>query len=314
MVDSNQKQDERVQEDLGFGSKNYANKSRYLNPDGTFNIRRKGARFWENFDVYHTLITMSWRRFLVFVLLGFILVNSFFTLLYFSIGVDHFGNFPTETPFHNFIQLFFFSAQTLTTVGYGHIYPKGTMASAVAMLEAAFGLMAFALATGILFARFSRPQGKLLFSQNLIIAPYKATKGLMFRLANPKRNELIEVEVQVLLSTINHDTGLRLYKPLELELRKVNFLAMTWTVVHPLDASSPLFEATLEDYKALDAEILILVKAIDDTYEQMVHYRHAYTYEDVLSDVKFVPISLEPQPKGKLHLDLQKIHEVVKVE
>ncbi|NDB35425.1 MAG: hypothetical protein EB023_08790 [Flavobacteriia bacterium] len=310
MGQNNEKQGIQDHEDLGFGNKNYASKSRYLNPDGTFNIRRKGASFWDNFGVYHALITMSWFRFLILVVLAFVLVNALFSCLYFGIGVSHFGNFQTTTPWNDYTQLFFFSAQTLTTVGYGHIYPKGNLASAVAMIEAAFGLTAFALATGILYARFSRPQGNLIYSQNLLIAPYNDTKALMFRLANPKRNELIEVEIQVLLSMINHDTGLRVYKPLELELRKINFLALTWTVVHPLDEKSPLVGTTLEEYKNIDAEFLILIKAIDDTYEQTVHYRHSYTFQDLLSDVKFVPIPLESNAKGNMVLDLKKINEV----
>ena len=161
-------------DEIGFGTKNYTSNTRYLNPDGSFNIQRKGKHFWENFDGYHLLITMPTVKFLSVVVFGYVVINTLFAMMYMAIGVEHFGNLKPTTWFNDFMQWFFFSSQTFTTVGYGHLYPKGNMAGLVATVEAALGLMGFALATGILYARFSRPRSLFLFSRNMLISPYKA--------------------------------------------------------------------------------------------------------------------------------------------
>lgn len=296
-------------DEIGFGTKNYTSNTRYLNPDGSFNIQRNGKHFWENFDGYHLLITMPTIKFLSVVVFGYVVINTLFAMMYMAIGVEHFGNLKSTTWFNDFMQLFFFSAQTFTTVGYGHLYPKGNMAGLVATVEAALGLMGFALATGILYARFSRPMSAFLFSRNMLISPYREGKGLMFRLTNPKKNELIEAEVQVVLSMINESTGQRFFRPLDLELKKINFLALSWTVVHPLNDESPLHLFSMEDYRRVDAEFLIFIKAIDDTYEQMVHSRHSYTFADLVPNAKFKPMVPRANGKGKIVLNVHEIHE-----
>jgi len=301
-------------DEIGFGTKNYATNSRYINNDGSVNVRRKGRKFWQNFDGYHALITMPRTKFLILVILGFLLINLLFASLYYWIGIDHFGNVQTSTPFNDFMQLFFFSAQTLTTVGYGHIFPKGNIAGALATVEAALGLMGFALATGILYARFSRPRSFLLYSRNVLISPYKTLKGLMFRITNPKQNELIEAEAQVILSMIDWESGKRVFIPLDLELRKISFLALTWTIVHPIHSESPLFGFSLEDYEKNDVEIMVFIKSINDTYEQTVHSRHSYTYKDLIMDAKFEPILPRINRKGKMELNVDEINDFQKVE
>ncbi|MFM1894428.1 MAG: hypothetical protein RIQ90_1594 [Bacteroidota bacterium] len=302
-------ENKNVSEEIGFGSKNYTSKSRYLNPDGSFNIQRKGKNFWENFDGYNAVITMHRTAFWGLVILGFLVINTFFALVYMWIGVEHFGNLTSTTGLNDFLQLFYFSAQTLTTVGYGHLYPKGNLAGAVATLEAAIGLMGFALATGILYARFSRPKSFLLYSKHLLVSPYKAGKGLMFRITNPKRNELIEAEAQVIVSMINQETGQRIFRPLELELTRISFLALTWTIVHPLNPESPLYQFSLEDFKKVDAEFLIFIKAIDDTYEQKIHSRHSYTFLNIIDGAKFVPLVPQANAAGKIILNVHKISD-----
>ena len=301
-------------EDLGFGTNNYATNSRYINNDGLVNVQRNGRNFWQHFDGYHALITMSRTKFLSLVILGFLLINLFFAFLYYCIGIDHFGNVQTSTPFNDFMQLFYFSAQTLTTVGYGHIFPKGNIAGAIATVEAALGLMGFALATGILYARFSRPRSFLLYSRNVLISPYKTLKGLMFRITNPKQNELIEAEAQVILSMIDLETGKRMFIPLDLELRKISFLALTWTIVHPINHESPLLDFSLEDFEKKDVEILVFIKSINDTYEQMVHSRHSYTFKELVLDAKFVPVPTRINRQGKMVINVDEIHNYQKVE
>ena len=300
-------------DEIGFGSKNYATNARYIKKDGTINVRRKGRGFWENFDGYHALITMPRAKFLTLVLLGFLLINLLFAGIYYQIGIEHFGNVQPSSPFNDFMQLFYFSSQTLTTVGYGHIFPRGNIAGAVATIEAAIGLMGFALATGILYARFSKPRSFLLYSRNLLVAPYHEIEGLMFRITNPKQNELIEAEAQVIISMLNLETGQRIFKPLELELRKISFLALTWTVVHPIDSRSPIHGFTMEDFQKFDVEFMIFIKSIHDTYEQTVHSRHSYTFHDLVINAKFIPVNPKVNGKGQLTIEVDKIHDFTKL-
>jgi inward rectifier potassium channel len=174
--------------------------------------------------------------------------------------------------------------------------------------------MGFALATGILYARFSRPRSFLMYSRNVLISPYKTLKGLMFRITNPKQNELIEAEAQVILSMIDWESGKRVFIPLDLELRKISFLALTWTIVHPIHSESPLFGFSLEDYEKNDVEIMVFIKSINDTYEQTVHSRHSYTYKDLIMDAKFEPILPRINRHGKMELNVDEINDFQKVE
>jgi inward rectifier potassium channel len=186
--------------ELGFGTKNYQSSVRFLNKDGSVNIKRAGLKGMDNLDIYHWLITTSWTNLLVMIVLGYTVTNLIFASIYYNLGYQYFGGIIGYDGPTRFLDLFFFSAQTLTTVGYGHVYPHATNVSSVAAIESMVGLMGFAMATGVLYGRFSRPKAALLYSKNALIAPYEEITGLMFRVANTKQNELIEVEASVVLS------------------------------------------------------------------------------------------------------------------
>ena len=210
---------------------------------------------------------------------------------------------------------FFFSAQTFTTVGYGRISPDGVLTSLVASLQALLGLMALAIGTGLLFGRFSRPAARLAFSQQMVVAPYQSGTSLQFRVANRRSNNLMEVEARVMLSTVeSSEQGLlRKYKYLTLERQLVQFLPLTWTIVHPIDESSPLWGKKPEDLAQHQAEFLITIKAFDDTFFQTVHVRHSYRYDEVVWGARFVP-AFEPDAQGEMVLDLGKLSEIVPTE
>jgi inward rectifier potassium channel len=211
---------------------------------------------------------------------------------------------------------FFFSAQTMSTVGYGHISPKGMATNSVAALESMMGLLAFALATGLLYGRFSRPSAQIIYSKNIIVAPYgDKGKGIMFRLANLRRNMLIDLDIEIIFSyneTVDGKVVRRFY-PLELERRKVSVLTLNWTIVHPLDENSPLSDMSKEDLIKSEAGFAILLRAFDDTFSQTVHSRTQYQAHEIVWGAKFKPV-FDRDEDGRIVLDLSKISDHVPFE
>ena len=281
---------------------------RIINPDGSFNVHRKGTRL-EDINVYLNLIDTTWPRFFAAVLIVFLLVNIAFAAAYLTIGIDYLQG--TEREMSAFVNAFFFSVHTLTTVGYGNVFPRGTTANAVAAFEAATGLMVFAVMTGLLYGRFSRPSAHMLFSSQALIAPYQDGTSLQFRVTNARNNTLMNLEARVLLMTVANNDGQlkRNYFDLELERRRVYFLPLTWTVVHPIDSASPLYGKTADDLAKLSTEILILIQAFDDSFSQTVHARYSYRHNEIRWNARFTP-AFSVDPKGDLVLELQRIHEI----
>ncbi len=296
--------------DLGFGNKATVNNQRMLKQDGTSNIRRKGLSFFRTSDTYNTLITMSWSKFMLLILTAYLIINTLFAWCYILIGIQSLNGANGLNKNDQFFDAFFFSAQTISTVGYGHISPRGMMASSVAAFESMLGLLAFALATGLLYGRFSRPSAKIKYSENMIIAPYQDGKGLMFRLANYRNNQLIEIEARLVLAINEDDNGkiMRRFFPLELERKKISLLTLSWTIVHPINEESPIKGLTAGDLDKGDAEFLVMLKAFDDTFSQTVHSRTSYQYEEIIWDAKFKPV-IETDDNGILILDMSKIND-----
>jgi len=309
------KRKSQIDDDLGFGTQPVTGDQRMMNPDGSSNIRRIGLPLIRTSDTYNWLISMTWKKFLFILLIAYLLINILFASLYVLIGIEHLKGAGGITSRDHFFDAFFFSAQTISTVGYGHISPDGFLTSCLAAFESMLGLLAFALATGLLYGRFSRPTAKVVYSENMVIAPYKGIKGLMFRLANLRNNQLIEIEVQVVLSyneTIDGGKKRRFY-PLDLERAKIGLLTMSWTVVHPIDENSPLYEKTSEELAEAEVEILVLLKAFDDTFSQTVHTRTSYKDENIIHNAKFTTI-FSRDSNGQLILDLSKIGSLEKLD
>lgn len=294
--------------DPGLTTKFSGNLRRTINADGSFNVKRTGLR-WRDNNPYLTLIDTTWTRFLLFVVLGFFTVNMIFASLYLMIGVEHLKGLESEMgPFMN---AFFFSVHTLTTVGYGNVYPEGIWANVISSMEAATGLMVFAIATGLLYGRFSRPSARIVYSKNAIIAPYQDGTSLQFRVANARRNVLMNLEARVLLMMVDSANGelKRSFIDLPLERRNVYFFALTWTIVHPIDSESPFFGKSGEDLAKLSAELLILIQGFDDTFSQEVHSRYSYRHDELVWGAKFVP-SFKVDPKGDLVVEVDRIDEM----
>jgi inward rectifier potassium channel len=283
--------------ETGFGTLTNISRERFMNKDGSANVKRIGEPRFQLINIYHSLIMMSWGKFTLMVFISYVLVNLLFTAGYLLIGMEHIQGMIYQSWTDKFWETFFFSAQTLTTVGYGRLNPSGIPASTLAAFESLTGLMAFALATGLLYGKFSRPNARLIYSKNAIIAPYRHKKyefkdmhALMFRIANARSNHLIETEAQLIFAYNQEKEGkvIRNFQILDLEISKVSYLSLSWTIVHPIDEGSPLYGLSEEDLLALDAEFLINMKAIDDGYSQQVYSRSSYKSDEVVWNARFV--------------------------
>jgi inward rectifier potassium channel len=282
---------EQAREDIGFGTKITGKETRLINTNGNFNVRLINQPFSAKLNLYNRLIIMSWGRFTLLILTAFLLVNFLFASIYFLIGTENLAGVLANTKIEQFAESFFFSTQTLTTVGYGRISPVGFWASFVAAAESLMGLLAFALATGLLYGKFSRPVANIRYSTTALIAPYLETKALMFRIINERSHQLIEVNAEVVLSRLEKKpdgSPIRKYYGLKLERKLVNFFPTNWTIVHAITEDSPLFEQSEEDLKNSETEILILIKGFDDAFAQTVHSRHSYIYSEITWNAKFV--------------------------
>ena len=293
----------QVNDDLGFGLK--SSPGRNVNKDGTFNVRRKGVPRVRSYELYHHLITMGGFRFLGLLLAGFLLTNALFASVYLGIGMEQFARPGGEGLYDRMCDAFFFSTQTLTTVGYGHISPKSHLVSAVAALESLLGLLSFALATGLLYGRFSRPHAQMRFSERAVVAPYRGITGFMFRFVNRRSNQLIEVEATVVLSMLDAASNSRQFVTLPLERSTIILFPTSWTVVHPIDEASPLAGLTDADLRRVQAEFIVLIKAFDDTFSQSIYQRTSYTAEELLWGVRFKPmVVLGPEGQSEMDVDL----------
>jgi inward rectifier potassium channel len=286
---------------------------RIVNRDGSFNVRRHGRRL-QDFHLYQFFIQLSWPLFFVVVLSAFLAITLAFTGLYFAAGIGGLQGMPSGTREETFFQVFFFSVQTLTTVGYGSIAPRAIGSNVVASIEAMMGVLGFAFSAGLLYGRFSRPNARILFSTHAIVAPYQGGTSLQFRIANQRANALVDIEATVVLMTVE-GTGRearRVYARLELERSTVFFLPLTWTIVHPIDAASPLSGKTPEQLSSGSAEIMVLLRGFDDTFSQVVNARCSYRFDEILWGYKFAP-AFHNDENGHLVLDLAKMDDVNKV-
>jgi inward rectifier potassium channel len=297
-------------DDPGLGSKAFAS-GRLVLPDGTFNVRRLGLDWFERFHLYHWLVELSWSRFLGLTLAGYAVANTLFAAVYYLLGNGDFAGLSGIGGIHLFRELWFFSAQTMTTVGYGHVSPVSILAGAVSSLEALSGLMGIAVGTGLLYGRFSRPRSRVIFSKVSVVLPYRDGFAWMFRLVAPHRHALLEAKVQVLCSWVEEDEAgnrMRRYRDLRLERDEVHFLPMNWTLVHAIEDDSPLVGLTAADLLRQRVEVMVLFRAFDESYGQQVFARRSWTAEEILFGRKFVPM-LFPDPSGAMDVDVAKLHE-----
>jgi len=302
--------------ELGFGTKTSGQKTRLINVDGSFNIQRIEQSKWSSTSTYHALITMPWTKFNLIILSYFVLINLFFAACYYVTGIDGLRGVEGITPLDKFLEAFFFSTQTVSTVGFGRLSPGSHAISTIASIESLIGLLGFAIVTGVIYGRFSRPIARIIFSEKAIIAPFKEATAFQFRIANKMRNSQIsDIEARVTFAKLVVENGVKVrrFLPLELEIKKIIFFPMTWTVNHPIDENSPLYGMSSKDLEDADAEFMILLSGFDDTFSQTVTTRFSYTHEEVINGAKFISVFGQNE-KGQTVQDLRKIsaYELVK--
>jgi inward rectifier potassium channel len=296
-------------QDLGFGSVvGGAHEKRLINRDGSFTSKRVGFSALSYLNGYHALLTMTWPRFLGIVAAAYLVLNTLFASAFLLCGAVGLGGLGDSGMGGRWQRAFFFSVETFATIGYGHVFPVGAAANWVVTFESLVSLLSVALMTGIVFARFSRPTAAVMFSDIAVVSPYQGTTGFMFRISNARSNQLMELEAKVLYSRI--DGAGRRYDQLKLERTRVVFFPMSWTIVHPIVESSPLWGATHDDLVERDAEFLILMSGIDETFSQMVHARSSYKPAEIVYGKKFANIYNPVAADGTITIDVSRLSEV----
>jgi hypothetical protein len=300
----------------GFGTNSNSYGGRFLNKDGTANVQKRGMGFFNRISWFHTLLDMPSWKFITVILFFYIVINLAFALIYFTIGIENLkGIDASSSTWVQFGQAYFFSAQTFTTVGYGHISPSGFLTSAISAIEALTGLLSFAIATGLFFGRFSKPVAHLKFSHNAIIAPYQDSTALMIRLTPYKNTNFTDAEVKMTLGMNVPENGQMKNKfyTLDLEMDKINSLNLSWTLVHPITEESPLFGFDAANFAETTGEIMVFVKLFDDMYSTVVATRTSYTFDEVVYGAKFKPMFSRSTDNSKTVLHLNMLNEFEQV-
>lgn len=306
----------KVNNDTGFGNNPGSYGGRFINRDGSFNLRKEGQTFWQRFSLFHNMLNLPLWKFISVIVIFFISINLFYTSIYLLIGTDQFTGMIAPTFWAKVKEVYFFSTETFTTVGYGRVNPVGDGANFVASIEAMSGFLSFAIATGLIYGRFAKPRSYLVFSDHALISPYLDKTGLMFRFASYKDNHTltqVDIKVNIALQVLENEKMTFKFYDLTLERSRVESLPMNWTVVHPIDESSPLFGFTDEDMKVADLEVYVLVRGFDDVFSNFVLKRTSYTYEEIKFNRKFVPMYRESEDGKTTILELHKINEAIEI-
>ena len=307
----------KINNDTGFGNNPGDYGGRFVNRDGSFNLEKEGIPFWDKFSVFHTMLNLPRWKFIGLIIAFYLVINFLFACIYFFIGVDQMGGMIGNTRWEMFKEMYFFSTQTFTTVGYGRVNPIGDAANFIAAIESLSGFLSFAIVTGLIYGRFSKPKAYLIFSDEALVSPYQDKTALMFRFASYKDNHTltnVEIKVNIGLQIQENEKPVFKFFDLELERSRVESLPMNWTVVHPIDDKSPLKGFTEEDMKAADIEVYVLVRGFDDVYSNIVLQRTSYTYAEILLDRKFVQMYRESKDGKTTILELHKLNDYIEVK
>jgi inward rectifier potassium channel len=308
-------QQERLDQDLGLGGKlSERSRARLLNPDGRFNVRRNDLSAFHPYNAYHTLLSLPIPRLLALIALSYAVANLFFATLYFLAGPSALDG-ASAMPLRRFEDCVFFSVQTLATIGYGRLVPATRYANVLVAVEALLGLLGFAMVSGLLFARFTRPTAKIRFSRFAIVAPYQNGWALMFRLVNLRSHDLSDVHAIVSFARWTVDANgvrRRRFDLLALEREMIIFMPLHWVIVHPITDTSPFHGYSAETFTAADPEIICLITADDETFAQTVHAKTSYDRTDVIWGARFRDMYLSD--RDRVAIDLDRLDEFDRVE
>ena len=302
----------QLENDLGIGSKLTDKSVRLLQKDGRARLTKIGRQMYHP---YHALVEMSWGRFIASIFVFYTTINTIFAFIYVALGPHTLSGYVASGFKENFYKAFFFSIQTFTTVGYGAVVPMCLTSNIIASIEALSGLMIFALATGLFYARFSRPQKSIQFSSIGVIAPHNDVRAFMFRIVNIGRSEIIDLKVNVTLSWIEKDeqnTLRRRFQPLMLERDSVSLFPLNWTIVHTIDETSPIWGKTAQELDDINADFIVFIKGYDATVGQIVHQNGSYAHDEIVWNAKFQPMYYADPERGTI-LELDKLDSIEKL-
>jgi inward rectifier potassium channel len=278
-----------------------------LDPSGRANVVRLGPKRRRTDDLYHSLLQLSWLRLLCLLVLGFLLLNTLFGLGYWLGGPQALEGAQPGS----FADAFYFSVQTMATIGYGKMAPASTLAHLLVTVEALVGLLGFATATGLVFAKLSRPTARVLFSQKVVHTRWQGEPSLMVRMANERSNQIVEAQCNLALlrdeTTADGQSYRRVYD-LPLLRSRTPVFALTWTAIHPITPQSPLFGATSESLARCEAGLVITFTGIDETFSQTVHARQSWSTSQIVFGHHFADVFLW-LPDGRRAMDLSRFHQ-----
>ena len=298
--------------DLGFGTAlGRSEQRRLMNRDGSFTSRRVGLGIFDSIAVYHYLLKITWPRFFGWVAVGFLGLNAVFAAAFVAAGSGALQGAIAGAGWRRLLDAFFFSVDTLATIGYGNVVPATPAAGLLVTLEALLGLLGAAIVAGVGFARISRPHAGLVFSDAAVVAPYRGGMALMFRTANARRTELIQVQARLNLA-FNRNGGRQFYS-LKLERDDVVFLPTTWTIVHPIDRDSPIYGLSPEAFQAGRPELYVLMTATEEDFSEVVHARTSYAGGEFVWGARFVNLLEEDDDGRPAKADIGRLSEVERV-
>ena len=304
-------QAEHYGHDLGLGDVlSRQGRQRLLNRDGSFNVQRTRRSLLEKLT-YCNLLHMSWPRFLLSTVVFFLLSNAVFATLYLACGRGALQLNGPDIHVSRAAEAFFFSVHTFATIGFGNIVAVGLPANLLVTLESFYGLLSYALSTGLLFARFARPSARLRFGQLAVMTEEKdGERALHIRLTNTRRSEVLDVAGNLLLSKFDA-AGMRRYYPLTLERAGVGFMPLAWTMVHKITAESPMAEMDAASLAASAGEILVHVNAVDELSSQTIYARISYMGEEIRWGARFADMYVRDEEDRLMGVDLQRFDQVV---
>jgi|TARA_Y100000385_G_scaffold290139_1_gene362020 inward rectifier potassium channel len=297
--------------DPGIGTKIDEKVRRMINSDGSYNVIKKGSTKGIR-DIFKYLVEISWTWFFTILFIGYIIFNLIFSLIYAYYGAENIlGTDPANGPI--FFQIFFFSIQTFTTVGYGTLAPLGIATQIIAAIEAFVGFMSFSLATGLLYGRFSRPRSKLMFADNFVFSKYEDGYSFKFKLTNLRDVVLQDVEAKIITMFNKENKAgklVRTYYEVPLTLPKLDIMALTWTLVHKIDKDSPFWERNKEEIIKQQPEFLIFVNGFDEIYSERTRARKSYVADDIIWNKNFAT-NFKSLDNGKLVMDVRDLNNVI---
>ncbi len=272
----------------------------------SYEVKVIGAQHLYFRDAYHAFLRITWRAAIAGIVVFYLGLNALFALAFmYSDGIVN------AAP-GSFADYYYFSIQTMGTIGYGAMYPKGPAANALVILESVSGLLITALVTGLVFAKFSHPTARLVFSQHAVIGPMEGVPTLMLRVGNERSNQIIDAQIRVvMMRTELTKEGTVFYRMVDLALSRERAPALTrsFMVMHPITPQSPLFQQTPESLRAAEVELHISVMGLDDTSYQPVHAQSLYPESSIIWGARLAD-TLSEDENGDVILDLRKFHDV----